>query len=378
MYSVAQYSEMIADGGRMDAYARALKAAVRPGSVVLDIGTGTGIAAVLACRFGARRVFALEPSDAIFVAAEVAAANGCGDTIEFMRALSTEVDLPEPADVIVSDLRGVLPVFDGHLEAIMDARRRHLAPGGTLVPRCDRLFAAVVAAPRFHASITGGWAGDPTIDFGPARRLAVNSVTKLKAAVEMLSKAACIGTIDYRSVQSPEFRGEAGLRVERPGTAHGLCVWFDSTLSEGVEFSNAPGAPALIYGQAFFPWTEPVALRPGDEVTAGLSAHMVRREYVWQWHSRVAREEGSVVAEFRQSEFLGQPVSLDALHKRSDSHVPLLREEGRIDRLVLQRMEASMPLGQIARELAAAYPSRFARWEDALAHVADLSVKYTE
>ena len=67
MYSIENYGEMIADHIRIDAYVRALKAAIKPGSVVLDIGTGTGIFALLACRLGARRVFAIEPGAVIRV-----------------------------------------------------------------------------------------------------------------------------------------------------------------------------------------------------------------------------------------------------------------------------------------------------------------------
>src|SRR5580765_8329348 len=108
-YTVADYGAMIVDPVRMDRYVRALERAIKPGAVVIDIGTGTGIFALLACRFGARRVYAIEPDDAIQVAREIAAANGCADRIEFIQAMSTQVTLPERADVIISDIGGVLP-----------------------------------------------------------------------------------------------------------------------------------------------------------------------------------------------------------------------------------------------------------------------------
>ena len=60
MYSIADYGAMIADDVRMGAFVRALRQAIKPGAVVIDIGTGTGIFALLACRFGARRVYAIE------------------------------------------------------------------------------------------------------------------------------------------------------------------------------------------------------------------------------------------------------------------------------------------------------------------------------
>src|SRR5262249_34245768 len=104
---------MIADSGRVDAFARAIQKAVQPGCLCLELGTGTRFFAVLACRAGARRVVAIEPNPAIHVAKEVAAENGCADRITFIQDLSTRVKLEEPADVIVSDMGGVLPLY-GH------------------------------------------------------------------------------------------------------------------------------------------------------------------------------------------------------------------------------------------------------------------------
>src|SRR5688500_16267123 len=137
MYSIADYGLMIADKIRMAAFSAAMRRAITPDSVVIDIGTGTGIFALLACRFGARRVYAIEPSDVIHVAGEIAAANGFARRIEFIQAVSTEIDLPERGDVIVADIGGCLPWYEQHIPAIADARCRFLAPGGVLIPQQD-------------------------------------------------------------------------------------------------------------------------------------------------------------------------------------------------------------------------------------------------
>src|SRR5579863_7388717 len=121
MYSLAGYGEMIADRVRMEAYARALRQTVKPGSVVLEIGTGPGIFAILACQLGAGRVIAIESDEIIQLARENAAINHCADRIEFIEDLSTNVTLPAKADVIVSDLRGVVPLYGRHLPSIVDA-----------------------------------------------------------------------------------------------------------------------------------------------------------------------------------------------------------------------------------------------------------------
>src|SRR4051794_24565464 len=102
IYRVSSYGEMIKDRVRTDAYARALQQAVKPGSVVLDIGTGTGIFSLLACKFGASKVYAVDPADAIELGRRSAAQNGFGDRITFLQDVSTSIDLPELADVVVS------------------------------------------------------------------------------------------------------------------------------------------------------------------------------------------------------------------------------------------------------------------------------------
>src|SRR5215207_7060529 len=143
MYSISGYGSMIADRVRIDAYAKALRQAVSPGAVVIDIGTGTGFFAMLACQFGARRVYAVEPDDSIQLAREAAAANGYADRIEFIQDYSTAVSLPERADVIISDMRDLLPLFHRHIPSIVDARTRLLKDCGALIPREDRVWVAL-------------------------------------------------------------------------------------------------------------------------------------------------------------------------------------------------------------------------------------------
>ena len=60
-------------------------------------------------------------------------------------------------------------------------------------------------------------------------------------------------TLDYDHIENPDVRGNLEWTVDRAGTGHGIVVWFDADLVEGVGFSNAPGAPETVYGCLFFP-----------------------------------------------------------------------------------------------------------------------------
>ena len=174
MYDLTDYGQMLADHVRMDPYAYALKTAVTPNSVVLDIGTSIGIHALLACKFGARKVYAIEPNDAIDLARELAEANGFADRIEFIQDISTNVTLPELADVVVSDLRGTLPLFGQHIPSIADARQRFLAPDGILIPQQDKLWVSVVEAPLNYNNLLKPWTEPYGFNMEPARQIVLN------------------------------------------------------------------------------------------------------------------------------------------------------------------------------------------------------------
>jgi protein arginine N-methyltransferase 1 len=381
MYSLSAYGSMIADHVRINSYAEALRRSVRPGSVVADIGTGPGIFAVLACQLGASRVYAIEPSDIIQIAKEVAAANGCSDRIVFVQDLSTRVTLPEPADVIVSDLRGVLPLYQLHIPAVVDARRRLLAPGGTLIPRRDSIWVAVVESPERYGSIVDPWEKNSLRqDLRAARKLELNNLCKAHLVPDqLLADPELWATLEYQTIEQVNFEGEVRFGVKRPGTAHGIAVWFETELIDGVSFSSARDTAASIYGSLFFPWTQPVALTTDQSVSVNLAAKLLGTDYMWRWTTCVRSSEktGEVRAQFSQSQLAGAVLSLTSLRKAGSDHVPRLSDEGTVDRRILEMMDGQATLEEIARAITQEFPRRFARWQDGLTAAAALSAKYS-
>ena len=372
---------MMSDAVRMDAYAAALRKHIRSDSIVLDIGTGTGIFALLACQYGARRVYAVEPSVAIQVARELAAANGYVDRIVFINDFSTRVSLPEQADVVISDLRSVLPFFQNHFETIVDARRRLLAPGGVMIPQRDDMWSALVSSPDLYRSIVGPYLENPfQLDLRAPLRYITNEWRKGSklTAEDLFMEPQRWVTLDYAQREEAGATGELVWTANRAETVYGFCVWFDAVLSDGIGFSNAPGAPNLIYRRAFFPWSEPVDLTTGDHITISLTATFAGGEYVWNWETRIGGTTGTVKAEFQQSTFNRSPLSLRELRKRTNTFVPRLSETAQIHSYVLKKMETGITIGEIARQLSERYPDRFPDQQDALHEVAELSQRYSE
>lgn len=372
---------MIADRVRVEAYAQALRRCIRQGSVVVEVGTGIGIFAVLACQLGASRVYAIEADCIIQLAREVAAANHCQDKIEFIEDLSTRVSLPVRADVLLSDLRGALPFFGRHIPALSDARRRFLAPGGSMIPRKDTLWVAVVEAPRAYDEITDPWEHNVFgHDLRPALRRALNRHHRVRISEEeLLTAPRHWATLNYATVDVPDLRGELTWTVERAGTGFGIAVWFDADLTEGVGFSCGPGTPDGVYGPLFFPWEQAVPLVAGQTIRVDLETKLIKDNYIWRWTTRVAsaRGSGEVLFCFDQSLLNGEVLSPRQLHKTASDYVPQLSEDGAVDRRIFELMDGHATLEAIGRKLAMEFPDRFAGWQDALTAASVISVKYS-
>lgn len=378
-YSMLGYGHMVTSEPRMSAYTEALRRAVTPGCTVIDLGAGPGVFSVLACKFGAGSVIAIDPDDSLELVPEIAQANGCADKITVFKGRSSDYSGPK-ADVIISDIRGVLPLFEGHVAAITDARERLLAPGGSLIPARDSLYVAVVRTAEHYRPYEEPWLrNNYEIDLSAAHRFVVNAVGKMNLSPQdLLSRPEQLAVLDYYTISEPNFSRPFSLTVDQAGTAHGLLVWFDAELGPGVGFSNAPGEPKLIYGQTFFPFERAVDVEPGDEVTGELGARLVEGDYVWSWTSAFSRAGASRGIAYRQSNFLATLYSPESLRRRDSRYAPPERAIHAVDAYCLSLFDGRRSLEEIAAAARERFPNEFGDSSAALNHVIRLDGRYQD
>lgn len=307
MYSVAEYGSMIADRVRMAAYVEALRRTIKPGCVVVDLGAGTGIFSLWAARFGAGRVYAIESNPAAYLLKEHAKRNGFADTIRVIPKASTKVELPELADVLVSDLRGASPLYARHIDVIKDARQRFLAPRGVQVPMRDELHVSMVEGQTLLDHILRGTHGaDQPFDLSASRESVLESDHPLPRSLSNLSfvgDSACWAALDYASpTLSADCSGEVTLHADRRVMAHGLvlsfraCLLGDSSAGPPIWFDSGRGGTTA-YSPIFLPWPSPLALDAGQAVRVALRASWTPIGYIYSWQT----DGGGVT--FRQSNF---------------------------------------------------------------------------
>lgn len=350
MYSVLDYGRMAVDGARIDAYARAIARAVKPGAIVVDLGAGSGIFSLLALRAGASHVHAIEPNPAIHLLRDLARENPSDGRVTIHPRASFEVELAERADVLLSDLRGSFPLFDDNLPAVRDARTRLLRTGATIVAERDRLYAAFVESDELWRMLEPGWRVFENRGFSAsaARQCVLNNVyndsSARLAANDVLSAPRCWTEIDYRTTVDEIFEATFETEMARGGTAHGLAVWFETTVHADITLSAAPGT-ALPYSRMFLPLLEPTRVSSGDR--ARVTIRVDHRGTRWGWDWEIAGANGAPRAH-RQTTFFGTPADATTLVRASSTHCPARSARG--DRLlhVLEDMDGERSVAELA------------------------------
>ncbi|MCP3956092.1 MAG: class I SAM-dependent methyltransferase, partial [Desulfobacterales bacterium] len=180
MFPVHTHLKMLADRHRIAAYKKAILDNIRPGDIVADIGTGTGVLAFLALQAGAARVYALESNAIIETARKMSADNGFLEKIVFINADSREARLPEKVDVIITETFGGMGLDEGIIDILADARERLLKPGGVILPESMNLWALPVHFKSGHpfTPVKDTFDG---LEAGSLMELAVNMYYGLRA-----------------------------------------------------------------------------------------------------------------------------------------------------------------------------------------------------
>jgi SAM-dependent methyltransferase len=372
-----EHRAYLADAPRLEAFDAALRALVRPGDVVLDLASGTGILGLLACRAGARRVFAIEMGSIAELARDIARANGFGDRVVAIQELSTRATLPEPVDLIVMDAAGRFGFDGGSVETLSDARRRFLKPGGRIIPGTVTLSIAPCDAAEPFDHITFWSRPVHGLSFTAASAIARNTgYPRHIAAHELTAAPADLVTFDP-SRQTAPFNARVSCRIERSAIVRGIAGWFTAALAPGVTLTNAPGAPARIDRRnVFLPLREAVGVEPGDVVCTALTIDPIA--IMLRWRVEIASADGRSRHVTDASTFHGMLLSRDDLRRTRPDFVPALTAAGRARKTVLDLCDGSRAVADIEAEVERRHASLFDTRGSVSVFVAEVLTRYAE
>ncbi|KAF8075682.1 hypothetical protein N665_1072s0012 [Sinapis alba] len=284
------HKEMISDKVRTEAYMDALlkNPSLLCGSVVMDVGCGTGILSLFAAQAGASRVIAVEASEKMAkVATKIAKDNKVFNDNEhngvlevahsMVEELGKSIQIqPQSVDVLVSEWMGYCLLYESMLSSVLYARDRWLKPGGAILPDTATMFVAgfgkgATSLPfwedvyGFNMSSIGkevleDTARIPVVDViedhdlvtGPALLKAFDLATMKPDEVDFTSTA---------TLEPIESETEARL-------CHGVVLWFDTGFTDRfckenpTVLSTSPYTPPTHWAQTVLTFQEPISLAP--------------------------------------------------------------------------------------------------------------------
>lgn len=269
----AWHFAMLADTARNKAYDAAISKAVTPESVVLDIGTGSGLLAMMAARAGCKKVIACEMVDALAkVAQTIVKDNHYESQIQIVNKKSTALhigeELPEKAAVLVSEIldcgllgEGVLPTYRHALQELMQ-------PNAKVIPAGAELIGQLVQTKHLHLvhpiqKIEG-------FDLSAFDNFRVpDEYTRIHLKTtphQVLSEVFPVFSIDFSRPGPPTTHQAPNkfpfqVQAQEDGTADAFVFWFDLHLDEEIALSSGPDGEMIHWGQAIYFFDQPFAVK---------------------------------------------------------------------------------------------------------------------
>ena len=271
------HGPMLLDPVRNAAFARAIEAVVRPGMLVLEIGAGSGLLALIAARVGAQVVTCEQNPIVVAAAQTIVERNGFADRITIVAkrsdAMTIPDDLPQPADLIVHEIFGSQLFDEGVTGALEDARQRLLKPGATSLPR----GAAVrcVLAANGTSTPSGTFANVHGFDLSPFELLvrpARSIWSNVRRGLERRSAPGSALAMDYDSPPPFGAASETMMLESDGGRIDGIVQWIEIRFPDGTTLENDPFAdgPDSHWAATYQAFPQPMETRPGDKVAVTL------------------------------------------------------------------------------------------------------------
>ncbi len=283
--TLLDYKLMMLDPVRMDAYRKATKMRC-PGKVVCEIGAGLGPLSLMALQAGAKRVYAIEVDDeALALAEEILACGGFGpDRFVPIHGMSTDVELPEKVDLILSETLDSAGIGENTTRFMEDARLRFLKPDGGFLPEGLDCYAAL-ASPANYARKVEQWTRDLAemgLDYGPM----LTQLRSLQHAFrvnldELYSTWIRWQQIDFKRPETFEELSGIAAQAHRSGEITGFALAFDAKLAPGVHIRTFPSDRMTHWKQGFcaFP-ASPITAVKGDVVWLELAIQPCETRFV--------------------------------------------------------------------------------------------------
>ncbi|MHA1136205.1 MAG: 50S ribosomal protein L11 methyltransferase [Candidatus Thorarchaeota archaeon] len=256
-FPILQAVSLLSHKSRIRKFKLVIERIVNPGDYVIDVGTGSGILAILAARQGAS-VTAIDANiESLKYASDAAKMNGVADKIEFVNSHFADFNPKEKADAVICEMLSSVMLIEQQIPASQYAIKNLLKPDGKLIPEEVKLFVLPVENkilwnrfnveklnfPRIPQTADKG----QNIDLADIQELERYDFSRPSDQNHIIEK-----TVEFEIVQN--------------GTIHGLVGMFEAKLCEGAVLSMEDG-----WRELFLPLPKSIDVKTGNSVSFKIS-----------------------------------------------------------------------------------------------------------
>jgi type II protein arginine methyltransferase len=281
---------MMNEQNRNQAYFDALKAVVNKDSSVFEIGTGSGLLAMMAAKLGAKQVITCESVPLIAeTAQQIIKDNQFEKVINVIAKKSTEIevskDISAKADILVSEIFSSELLGEHVLPSLEDAKRRLLKSQGKVIPAAGSIMIALFTGENIRRNLLV----DDAFGFNLQGFNKIVSKKRMIARndldIELLSDGVPAFNFDFEGENTfPAQSKTLEITVKSAGLCYGLVQWMqlDMNGDQKVMFENHPSQTSKVsnWQQCAYLFDAPIAVKAGQKVTVN-AAH--NRAVPWFW-----------------------------------------------------------------------------------------------
>lgn len=280
---------MMNEQNRNQAYFDALKAVVKPDLTVFEIGTGSGLLAMMAAECGAKNVTTCEVVPLIAETASQIIADNQFNNIKVITKKSTDInigaELKAQADILVSEIFSSELLGEHVLPSLEDAKKRLLKPQGKVIPAAGSIMVALFTGDDIRRNLLV----EDSFGFNLQGFNKIVSNKRMIARndlnIELLSDGIAAFSFDFeRQSTFPAQSKSIAITASKAGLCYGLVQWMqlDMNGDQEVMFENHPSQTSKVsnWQQCAYLFDAPIAVKAGQTVTIN-AAH--NRAVPWFW-----------------------------------------------------------------------------------------------
>jgi predicted RNA methylase len=250
-FPILQAANLLSHKSRIRKFRQAIERTISPSEYVIDLGTGSGILAIIAARQGARVTAIDANAESLKYARAAAERNGVVENIEFIHTHFSDFKPEEKADVVLCEMLSSVMLIEQQIPASRYAVKHILKPNGKILPQQVNLFVIPVQNEILWNRFNIEDLQFPRIPQTADMKQSIDLADLLELEKFDLTKD---------SDQPLSIDKHLNFEIVQSGTVHGILGMFESKLLDDITLTMEDG-----WRELFMPLPESVDVKTGTK-----------------------------------------------------------------------------------------------------------------